>query len=467
MESFKSILKNKNTQYFLIFILFVMTFSFTIYPLLDAAVAQPAIETPVAPINNAQVTNTSSKNQILPADIAFVSSDTPVAIYEQPNKQEIPIAELTKNQYVTTLGKVIDNWIQIQYNQRVAWVEASSVVLSKLLIIADTPSATLYSEASTTSKAITTIPQGSLIYLVQDTNSSFHKVRFGDYEGYIQQEFINYAVDSINENYQKQPTLPQTLNAKKTLVTKFKETPLYDSPNAFGTRIATVADGTIFSYEDRDQDYYKVTYQNNQTAYIPYWLVTTNFASVESDPHLPQGIAHAKIVIDPGHGGDDPGAVVNFSNLHEADHTLTTAQYLKQELEALGATVVLTRTNDTSVSLAERANISNQEQANAFISLHFDSGPNANVSGTTGYFFSANSENLGATIGKYLKQNLPIKNQGILFQNFMVLRENTQPAVLLELGYLNNPEDNKIIETQEYQQNIAKSIANALKEYFQ
>lgn len=220
-------------------------------------------------------------------------------------------------------------------------------------------------------------------------------------------------------------------------------------------------------YEDREGDFYKVSVGNGKYGYIPYWLVTTNFAGIETDETIPQGIKNATIVIDPGHGGEDPGAVVNFSEKHEADHTLTTALLVKKELEAMGAKVILTRTSDTSVSLAERAEISNKNNANAFISIHFDSSEDDSASGTTAYYYSDKSESLSQTVNKYLSRNLPLKNQGSRFQNFMVLRDNARPSILLELGYLNNQGDNKVISSEEYQQNIAKSIANALKEYFQ
>ena len=142
-------------------------------------------------------------------------------------------------------------------------------------------------------------------------------------------------------------------------------------------------------------------------------------------------------------------------------------QIVKKELEALGAKVILTRTDDSSVSLADRAEISNKNNANAFISIHFDSSEDDSASGTTAYYYSDKSESLSQTVNKYLSRNLPLKNQGSRFQNFMVLRDNARPSILLELGYLNNQGDNKVISSEEYQQNIAKSIANALKEYFQ
>lgn len=325
----------------------------------------------------------------------------------------------------------------------------------------------MYKEANNSSQVVTTIPFGQPFYLLDDQQSNFAKVSYNGEEGYVDSNQLNYAVDHMNELYKLQAGLPQTLDAKKMVASKLKETPLYESADMFSKRISTVNAGTIFNYEDRENDFYKVSIGNGKKAYIPYWLVNANFAAVETDPHIPQGIEQAKIVIDPGHGGDDPGAVVTFSEKHEADHTLTTALLLKKELEDLGATVILTRDSDKSISLENRAQLSNHEQANAFISLHFDSGPNPNASGTTGYFFAATSENLAQTVNKYIARNLTVKSQGTKFQNFLVLRENKQPSILLELGYLNNVEDNKLIESTEYQENIAKSIASALKEYFQ
>ena len=250
-------------------------------------------------------------------------------------------------------------------------------------------------------------------------------------------------------------------------ISKLKETPIYSEAKISTETIGTIDKGTQFVYEDREGDFYKVPIGNGKYGYIPYWLVTTNFSAVETDETIPQGIKNATIVIDPGHGGEDPGAVVDFSEAHEAEHTLSTALILKKELEKLGAKVIMTRTNNSTVSLADRANISNSNNADAFISIHFDSAEDSSLSGTTTYFYSEKSENLSQTVNKYLSRNLPLKNQGSRFQNFMVLRDNARPSILLELGYLNNQGDNKVISSEEYQQNIAKSIANALKEYFQ
>ena len=471
MENVNSIIRNKNVQYFITFSAFLLAFGFSIIPILDASPSpiSSQLQSTVASndTHEDEAQNNEKLDKSLVAQVAAVESDTSVKLYQEPNTQQFPIAEVKKGEFVLVLKKVNDEWFQVQFHQQVAWMPTKDVLLTHLMIGHSSGAVSLYKEANNQSQVVTSIPYGQLFYLLDDQQSNFSKVSYNGQEGYVDNNQLNYAVDHMNELYKLQAGLPQTLDAKKMVATKLKETPLYESADMFSKRISTVNAGTIFNYEDRENDFYKVTIGNGKKAYIPYWLVNANFATIESDSQLPQGIEHAKIVIDPGHGGDDPGAVVTFSEKHEADHTLTTALLLKKELENLGATVILTRESDKTVSLENRAQLSNREKANAFISLHFDSGPNSNASGTTGYYFTSTSENLAQTVNKYIARNLTLKSQGTKFQNFLVLRENKQPSILLELGYLNNPDDNKLIESTEYQENIAKSIVSALKEYFQ
>ena len=471
MENVNSIIRNKNVQYFITFSSFLLAFGFSIIPILDASPSpiSSQLQSTVASndTHEDEAQNNEKLDKSLVAQVAAVESNTSVKLYQEPNTQQFPIAEVKKGEFVLVLKKVNDEWFQVQFHQQVAWMPTKDVLLTHLMIGHSSGAVSLYKEANNQSQVVTSIPYGQLFYLLDDQQSNFSKVSYNGQEGYVDNNQLNYAVDHMNELYKLQAGLPQTLDAKKMISTKLKETPLYETADTFSKRISTVNAGTIFNYEDRENDFYKVTIGNGKKAYIPYWLVNANFATIESDSQLPQGIEHAKIVIDPGHGGDDPGAVVTFSEKHEADHTLTTALLLKKELENLGATVILTRESDKSVSLENRAQLSNREKTNAFISLHFDSGPNSNASGTTGYYFTSTSENLAQTVNKYIARNLTLKSQGTKFQNFLVLRENKQPSILLELGYLNNPDDNKLIESTEYQENIAKSIASALKEYFQ
>ena len=471
MDSLLKFFKKKNIQQLLGFLVSLLLLWIIAYPLVsESSTVKPQTNTQQANTdtnssNTATQTSTTVHNKIV--QFAVNTSDTPLKVYHTMDAKGIPIGEITKNQYLLALQKLDNGWIQVQYDEQVAYIEDKNVLLTTMMKGYTSGGLKLRETQDENSKVLLTIPNGELFYLIEEVNDKNLKVRYLDKEGYVDSDSTNYAIDLIQETLNKQAGLPTTIDSNKMFVTKLKETPIYSTSNVTSELIGTVDKGTPFAYEDRDGDFYKIPIGNGKFGYIPYWLVTTNFSAIETDETIPQGIKNAIIVIDPGHGGDDPGAVVNFSDKHEADHTLTTALLVKKELEAMGAKVFLTRTNDSSVSLSERADISNKNNADAFISIHFDSAEDSSLSGTTTYYFSEKSENLSQTVNKYLARNLPLKNQGSRFQNFMVLRDNARPSILLELGYLNNQGDNKVISSEEYQQNIAKSIANALKEYFQ
>ena len=471
MYSLLKFFKKKNIQQLLGFLVSLLLLWIIAYPLVsESSTVKPQTNTQQANTdtnssNTATQTSTTVHNKIV--QFAVNTSDTPLKVYHTMDAKGIPIGEITKNQYLLALQKLDNGWIQVQYDEQVAYIEDKNVLLTTMMKGYTSGGLKLRETQDENSKVLLTIPNGELFYLIEEVNDKNLKVRYLDKEGYVDSDSTNYAIDLIQETLNKQAGLPTTIDSNKMFVTKLKETPIYSTSNVTSELIGTVDKGTQFAYEDRDGDFYKIPIGNGKFGYIPYWLVTTNFSAIETDETIPQGIKNAIIVIDPGHGGDDPGAVVNFSDKHEADHTLTTALLVKKELEAMGAKVFLTRTNDSSVSLSERADISNKNNADAFISIHFDSAEDSSLSGTTTYYFSEKSENLSQTVNKYLARNLPLKNQGSRFQNFMVLRDNARPSILLELGYLNNQGDNKVISSEEYQQNIAKSIANALKEYFQ
>ena len=471
MDSLLKFFKKKNIQQLLGFLVSLLLLWIIAYPLVsESSTIKPQANTHQANTdtnsgNTATQTSTVVKNKIV--EFAVNTSDKALKVYHTMDAKGIPVGEITKNQYLLALHKLDNGWIQVQYEDQVAYIEDKDILLTTMMKGYASGGLKLRETQDENSKVLLTIPNGELFYLIEEVNDKNLKVRYFDKEGYVDSDSTNYAIDLIQETLNKQAGLPTTIDSNKMFVTKLKETPIYSTSNVTSELVGTVDKGTQFAYEDRDGDFYKIPIGNGKFGYIPYWLVTTNFSAIETDETIPQGIKNAIIVIDPGHGGDDPGAVVNFSDKHEADHTLTTALLVKKELEAMGAKVFLTRTNDSSVSLSERADISNKNNADAFISIHFDSAEDSSLSGTTTYYFSEKSENLSQTVNKYLARNLPLKNQGSRFQNFMVLRDNARPSILLELGYLNNQGDNKVISSEEYQQNIAKSIANALKEYFQ
>ncbi|MEH7014685.1 N-acetylmuramoyl-L-alanine amidase [Neobacillus niacini] len=172
------------------------------------------------------------------------------------------------------------------------------------------------------------------------------------------------------------------------------------------------------------------------------------------------------IIIDPGHGGKDVGASGQMGTL-EKDVTLKMARNLQHELEKrTGASVILTRDKDVTVSKKERVELANTKNADLFISIHFDAFTSNEVNGITTYYNHGTDRSLAALIHRHLfEQDLGTRDRGVSFGDFFVLRENTKPSILLELGYISNAEDEKRINSQTYQTQASTAIVEGVIEY--
>ncbi|MED1468974.1 N-acetylmuramoyl-L-alanine amidase [Bacillus salipaludis] len=180
-----------------------------------------------------------------------------------------------------------------------------------------------------------------------------------------------------------------------------------------------------------------------------------------------QGPLNGKtIVLDPGHGGVDIGTT-SIDGTHEKKLTLETAKAVEQKLKNAGAHVIMTRTNDTYISLPERSNISNQNGADAFISFHYNWIKDPSVNGVTDFYFQKSRDNeLASDILEEVAKTTKLENVGTRFNNLSVLRNNSQPSTLIELGFLSNKQDDAVVEGSAFNENVAQGIYLGLLDYF-
>ncbi|MBQ9636187.1 MAG: N-acetylmuramoyl-L-alanine amidase [Acidaminococcaceae bacterium] len=188
------------------------------------------------------------------------------------------------------------------------------------------------------------------------------------------------------------------------------------------------------------------------------------------------GLKGKRITIDPGHGGSDPGAIGLTGN-KEKTSTLLISNYLRQYLLAEGALVSLTRATDKDVygpyasakdELQARVNVSTRNRADAFVSIHHNANNNRSVGGIATYYYpkSGYDYKLGNAIQKKMEVASRMRNIGTQQANFYVIKRSYMPAVLLEIGFLSNPNEEVKIASTWFQKTIAKAIFDGLKEYF-
>jgi N-acetylmuramoyl-L-alanine amidase len=171
----------------------------------------------------------------------------------------------------------------------------------------------------------------------------------------------------------------------------------------------------------------------------------------------------AKVWLDAGHGGNDPGAL--GSGLKEKDITLAVTLKVGKELERHGVKVGYTRRNDKTVNLNSRGPLANKYGADVFVSIHTNA-HNSNAQGVETYSFP-NSKN-GARLAKFiqdevLKAKLYTKNRGTKTANFAVLRQTKMPAALIEMGFITNSQDAQLLKNK--QSEFATAIAKGVLKY--
>ncbi|WP_106494645.1 N-acetylmuramoyl-L-alanine amidase [Lentibacillus sp. Marseille-P4043] len=172
------------------------------------------------------------------------------------------------------------------------------------------------------------------------------------------------------------------------------------------------------------------------------------------------------IVVDAGHGGKDSGAVVN-GDVYEKNITLKTANTVANQLQNAGATVTLTRLQDNFISLDKRVGISNSDEVDAFISIHFNAFKDSAVNGiSTHYYDDEVSKGLANNLHSSIMKQIDMHDRGIRKSDYLVLRENDNPATLIELGFMTNPDNLKMIQSEDYQNHVALAIKEGLENYF-
>lgn len=181
------------------------------------------------------------------------------------------------------------------------------------------------------------------------------------------------------------------------------------------------------------------------------------------------------ICIDPGHGGSDSGAV-GSTGTKEKDNTLAIALLLRDRLEKNGACIVMTRDTDKDASypgasadeeLGARVDAANEAGADIFISIHNDSFTNSSASGTTTYHYGdAESIRLAGFIQKCLVDEMGTKDRGARFASFYVIRYTDMPAVLVEVAFISNPEEEVLLASVDGRYKAAESIFQGIVKYF-
>ncbi|MCL6448911.1 MAG: N-acetylmuramoyl-L-alanine amidase [Armatimonadetes bacterium] len=191
-------------------------------------------------------------------------------------------------------------------------------------------------------------------------------------------------------------------------------------------------------------------------------------------PNIKDAFKGVTIVLDPGHGGADPGAIGRTLGLQEKVINYDVARRAAGLLTAYGARVVLTRSGDYEVDLYARPEKANSAGADLFVSIHMNANTSTQLSGTTTYYArsSANgaerlvkSRRLAEHLQSALVSTLRLEDKGVRQADFVVIREAAMPAVLIEAAFLSNPAEERLMATEQFRENTARAIVQGIGAY--
>ena len=170
-----------------------------------------------------------------------------------------------------------------------------------------------------------------------------------------------------------------------------------------------------------------------------------------------------KIVIDPGHGGYDPGAEKN--GIYEKDINLDVAKRVKKYLYEAGYYVIMTRETDKTLSLKERVEIANKANPDLFLSIHVNASRSPNIKGLETHWYTQKSRPLAIHVQDQFVSKLVTPDRGLKNSRFYVIRNTNIPAVLTEIGYMTNETEMYQLMTEERREATARAIADGIINY--
>jgi N-acetylmuramoyl-L-alanine amidase len=236
-------------------------------------------------------------------------------------------------------------------------------------------------------------------------------------------------------------------------------------PGAFRTTLngQSVIQAGLFRELRRAEDLQQQLAQANIPVQI---LQTTGPIPTPTTPNLPQIPAgQVLVILDPGHGGRDPGAI-GIGGIQEKEINLDISRQVQQALQQQGVTALLTRTGDQEIDLDPRVTMAEQAHADLFVSIHSNaidlSRPDVN--GLETYYYTSGLD-LARTIHARILREMDMRDRGVRQARFYVLRYTSMPSVLVETGFVTGSEDAARFNNSAAREQLARAIAGGILDY--
>ncbi|MEW9667251.1 SH3 domain-containing protein [Ammoniphilus sp. 3BR4] len=261
---------------------------------------------------------------------------------------------------------------------------------------------------------------------------------------------------------------PSAASNKPTVKILNPGTNLRSGPATSNGVVKIANEGESYQVLGVEGDWFRIRISSDQVGYVAGWIVSAQGIANVERKGIESVLKGKTILVDPGHGGNDSGAIGPHLGTLEKQINLKVSELLGSKLRAAGAKVVFSRENDRKISLQERVNVSINKQVDAFISVHHNTSENYRINGVITYFYSNGEDrSLANAIQKEVVKRTGLTDLKARYGDYFVLRENPQLAVLCELGFLTNYQEEVILNTNNFQDQAAEGIFQGILKYFE
>lgn len=385
-----------------------------------------------------------------------ITSDKTLFLTEGPSSNFQHIIEIPKKKNYMVITK-LGNVIVAKYNGQIGFLSKSIQYILKKDIYKANANKVNMRLGPSTSYPITKVVNQNELLEGRQYNSEWVQITSSNGKAFISSKYVK-KVESTQENNENKDDTENLVKKVYVLADKLN---IRAEKSVTSSIIGSVTKGEELELITKYTNWSQIKYKKL------VGFLSNDYISTKSNL-LDKTIV---IAIDAGHGGKDPGA--QFNELKEKNITLHTAMKIKQSFEASNVQVVLTREEDVFLDLSERVNIAKRNKAILFVSLHVNSGSGSNGGGSETYYYGTNGKNpfildsqlLASSIQNEMLHAWDLTDRGIQHGNFQVIRDNTMPAVLAELGFIDSKKDQLYLSSSEQLLIMADAIHDGIVDY--
>jgi len=375
------------------------------------------------------------------------------------------VGKVYKGDVLPVYEERTDGWLKIAFNDRYAYVskkytqtiDPNAPVLGTVqkVVKATQQSVIIYDSRDVNGKVLGSFSLGDSISVYATEGNWFLTQQNGTL-GYVRVAHTDAAVSPVVDKPQ-----PVTTNTIGSVTVDGLNIRAQASSTA--ETLGSLKRGNLVAVHSITGFWAKISYNGVQGYVHKTYLRLINQSG--------KAVAGRIIVLDPGHGGKDPGAISN--NAVEKSIVFKVAEIVKKKLAADGAIVKMTRTdNNTYPTLPERVKFTTANYAEVFVSFHANASTSTSAKGTETYYSVTTNANekedlaLATYINNQIVNNAKMYNRGVKRADYVVIKGSEIPSVLVELGFVTNSEDRAKLVDDKYVQIYANSIYNGIVQYY-